>query len=87
MHPLTRALDNSTLSDLEQEMLEFERTWVQPSARKDEHIRLTFDLSPTHYYLTLAELIARPDAMAYDPLLVQRLHRQFQRRRQWRTGG
>lgn len=85
--PEVLASAEATLSDVDLDMLEFERDWVQPSARKDEQILLRFKVSPIGYYLALAQLLARPEAMAYDPLLVQRLQRQFDRRRRWRTGG
>lgn len=42
---------------------------------KDVRIRDTFTESSTRYYQRLNQLIDHPDALAYNPLLIKRLHR------------
>lgn len=61
-------------------LLDFERhIWGRP-ARKDDAIRSRFGVSPAAYYLQLSRLIEQDEAMAYDPLLVQRLRRRIAQR-------
>ena len=76
----------STLSPVEEAILEFERAWWQRGPAKDERIRREFGISPTAYYLQLHSLINRADAEAYDPLLVQRITRRMEQGRRWREG-
>lgn len=66
---------HSTLSDREQEILAFERQWWKYAGAKETAIRELFDMSSTRYYQVLNALIDRPEALAYDPLLVKRLRR------------
>ncbi|GGM80376.1 hypothetical protein GCM10010106_28760 [Thermopolyspora flexuosa] len=63
------------LSDRERRILTFERQWFRYAGAKERAIKETFDISATRYYQILAELIDRPEAMAYDPMLVKRLRR------------
>ena len=63
------------LSDRERRILEFERQWWKFAGAKEQAIRETFDLSATRYYQLLNALIDRPQALAYDPMLVKRLQR------------
>ncbi|GAA2562161.1 hypothetical protein HD598_001012 [Neomicrococcus aestuarii] len=65
----------SSLSELEQRILTFERQWWKLAGAKEEAIRQLFDLSATHYYQTLNALIDTEAALAYDPMLVKRLRR------------
>ena len=61
------------LSDIDQQMLEFEkRSWHYAGA-KDRDISDTFGMTPTRYYQKLARLITTEQAYAYDPMLVERL--------------
>lgn len=61
------------LSDVNRQMLDFEkRSWHYAGA-KDRDITDTFDMTPTRYYHTLARLITTEAAYAYDPMLVERL--------------
>ncbi|MGH3956432.1 MAG: DUF3263 domain-containing protein [Mycobacterium sp.] len=57
------------------EALELERIWWQLPGSKDDAIRERFDLSPTRYYQLLNTIIETPEALATDPLLVNRLRR------------
>ncbi len=63
------------LSRREHEMLTFERQWWRRPGAKDTAIRDRFGMTPTRYYQVLNALVDRPDALAADPLLVQRLRR------------
>lgn len=63
------------LSDRERRILAFERQWWKYAGAKEQAIRDTFDLSATRYYQLLNALIDRPQALAYDPMLVKRLRR------------
>lgn len=61
------------LSDVNRQMLDFEkRSWHYAGA-KDRDITDTFDMAPTRYYHKLARLITTEAAYAYDPMLVERL--------------
>ncbi|SHX93452.1 Fis family transcriptional regulator [Mycobacteroides abscessus subsp. bolletii] len=57
------------------EALELERIWWKLPGAKDEAIRERFDLSPTRYYQLLSASIETPEALATDPLTVNRLLR------------
>jgi hypothetical protein len=63
------------LSRREHEMLTFERQWWRRPGAKETAIRDLFGVTPTRYYQVLNALVDRPDALASDPLLVQRLRR------------
>jgi Protein of unknown function (DUF3263). len=63
------------LSERERRLLAFERQWFRYAGAKEQAIKETFDISATRYYQLLAELIERPEAMAFDPMLVKRLRR------------
>jgi hypothetical protein len=63
------------LSRREHEMLAFERQWWRRPGAKETAIRDRFGVTPTRYYQVLNALVDRPDALAADPLLVQRLRR------------
>lgn len=68
-------------------MLDFERTWWSEPGPKGAAIQARIGLSPARYYQLLAELIASPDAEAYDPLVVRRLRRIRSIRRRARIEG
>jgi hypothetical protein len=63
------------LTDLERELLDFEKQWWRSPGPKEQAIRDRFGLSPTRYYQLINELLGRPAALAYDPALVKRLLR------------
>ncbi len=65
-----RALDRR-----EREILAFERQWWKYAGAKEQAVRELFDMSATRYYQVLNGLIDRPDALAFDPMLVKRLRR------------
>lgn len=77
-----RSVDTATtgraepeLTDLEREILDFQRSWWKHAGAKDTEIRRRWDMSPTRYYQLLNALIDRPAALLHDPLLVHRLQR------------
>jgi hypothetical protein len=75
------------LTERDQAILDFERTWWTESGPKELAIRARFDLSTTRYYSILGQLLDVPEAMDYDPLVVRRLRRQRDRRRRKRFEG
>jgi Protein of unknown function (DUF3263) len=65
----------TTLSEHQQAILDFERRWWSKPGAKEQAIRDSFEMSPTRYYQTLNALIDLPQAVSYDPVLVNRLRR------------
>jgi hypothetical protein len=63
------------LSTRDREILGFERQWWKYAGAKEQAVREKFDMSSTRYYQVLNALIDRPEALAFDPLLVRRLRR------------
>jgi hypothetical protein len=63
------------LDTREQAVLDFERSWWKHAGVKEQAIKDRFDMSATRYYQLLNELLEKPAAMAYDPILVKRLKR------------
>ncbi len=59
----------------DQQILSFERLWWKYAGAKEQAIREQFAMSATRYYQVLNALIDRPEAIAFDPLLVKRLRR------------
>lgn len=66
-------------------MLAFERRWWRYPGAKEQAIRETFHMPAARYYQRLNELIDRPAALAFDPILVKRLRRQRAERRRLRS--
>ena len=85
------------LTDRDRAILDFERTWWSepgPSGPlsgrpgpKGAAIQARIGLSPGRYYQLLGELVASPDAAAYDPLVVRRLRKLQSSRRRARIEG
>jgi hypothetical protein len=63
------------LSERDRQLLAFERLWWKYAGAKEQAIREEFAMSATRYYQVLNALIDRPEALAFDPLLVKRLRR------------
>jgi len=63
------------LAERDQRILAFERQWWKYAGAKEQSIRDEFDMSATRYYQVLNALIDRPEALAYDPMLIKRLRR------------
>lgn len=66
-------------------ILAFERRWWRYHGAKEQAIRELFDIAATRYYQLLNGLIDRPEALAFDPILVKRLRRQRAERKRLRT--
>ena len=70
----------AALTEREVRILAFERNWWRQPGAKEQAIRDMLGLSATRYYQMLNELIDRPEAMAFEPVLVKRLRRQRAKR-------
>ena len=73
--PATNAPGLTQLSERDAAVLIFERQWWRHVGAKEEAIRSTFGLSAARYYQLLAALVDSPLALAFDPMLVNRLQR------------
>ncbi len=69
------------LSERDIAILDFEREWWQHQGSKEDSIRQTFGLSGARYYQVLGALLSSEAALAYDPMLVKRLLRLKDERR------
>ena len=72
------------LTELERDVLDFERQWWKLPMAKEHAIRATFGMAGPAYYQILNALIDRQEALAADPLLVKRLRRMRAQRREQR---
>jgi hypothetical protein len=66
-------------------VLDFEREAWKLTVTKERAIRERFGFSPARYHQLLHRIIDRPEALAYDPMLVRRLRRLREVRRRART--
>jgi hypothetical protein len=62
-------------SEMDREILDFERGWWLHPEPKDRTITDVLGLTPGAYYRRLRQLATSPDAAAYDPLTVRRVRR------------
>lgn len=62
-------------------MLEVERSWWKYVGAKEAHVRDQLGMNMTRYYQALNALLDRPEAVAYDAVLVRRLQRLRDQRR------
>ncbi|MCU1592468.1 MAG: transcriptional regulator, Fis family [Frankiales bacterium] len=65
----------AALTDLQADVLAFERSWWKHAGSKESAIRDRFTLTSTRYYQLLNALIDLPEALAADPMTVKRLQR------------
>ena len=72
------------LDQRERDILDFERDWWKLPGSKERAIRERFGLSRARYHQVLGGLLDRPEALAYDPMLVRRLRRMRETRRRKR---
>jgi hypothetical protein len=63
------------LTDVERQILDFERQWWKYAGAKEQAIRDNFGMSATAYFQQLNALIDRPEALMAEPMLVKRLRR------------
>ncbi|HEY5164615.1 MAG TPA: DUF3263 domain-containing protein [Acidimicrobiia bacterium] len=75
------------LSARERAILDFERSWWCFPGPKESAIRARLQVSTSHYYRVLSELLEKPAASEYDPLTVKRLRRYRDDRRRSRPDG
>ena len=75
----------TALSERELRILAFERSWWRVAGAKERDILEVFGMPVTRYYQLLNELINRPEAAEFDPVLVTRLRRQRARRQRMRS--
>lgn len=76
---------DAELTDRDHEILDFERLWWKYAGAKETAVRERFDMSLTRYYQVLSVVLGRPEALAYDAQLVNRLLRVRDARREART--
>ncbi len=76
-----------SLTEREQAILDFERSWWTQDGVKDLMLRERFHCSADDYYNELNRLLDTDEALAYDPLVVRRLQRARERRRRMRLDG
>lgn len=69
------------------DVLDFERAVSASGRAKELAVRERFGISSARYHQLLNRLIDRPEAVAYDPVLVQRLRRLRESRRRARFLG
>jgi hypothetical protein len=75
----------TVLSERDMRILAFERSWWRLAGAKERDILEIFEVPVTRYYQLLNELIDRPEAAEFDPVLVSRLRRQRSRRQRLRS--
>ena len=75
------------LDQRDRELLDFERESWKLRMSKERAIRERFGYSAARYHQLLNRAIDRPDALAYDPMLVRRLRRIRDARRRKRVAG
>lgn len=73
------------LDERERGILDFERDAWRLQVAKERAIREAFGISATRYHQLLRRIVDRPEALAYDPMLVRRLRRLREVRRKRRT--
>jgi hypothetical protein len=72
------------LDDLTRRVLEFERARSRGRRSKERAIREGLGITPTRYHQVLAGALDRPEALAFDAMLVRRLRRLRDARRRVR---
>lgn len=83
--PSASASEVGGLDERERRILDFERDAWRLQVAKERAIRETFGISATRYHQLLHRIVDRPEALAYDPMLVRRLRRLREIRRKRRT--
>ena len=73
---------HEALSERDLAILHFEQSWWESEIPKDQAVREKFQLTESEYLSALDHLIATEAAMAAEPLLVRRLRRLRDRRRE-----
>jgi hypothetical protein len=63
------------LSERDRAILALEARQWRSAAAKERAVRERLGLSPTRYYQLLGGLLERPEALAHSPVLINRLRR------------
>lgn len=63
------------MTGLECEILDFEARWWQQRGNKEAEIVRRFEMSAIRYAQKLNQILDNPEALAYNPILVNRLRR------------
>ena len=63
------------MTDLERRILDFEAQWWQYVGNKEHEIVRRFEMSAVRYTQKLNNLLDDPEALAHNPILVNRLRR------------
>lgn len=63
------------MTDDDRRMLDFAGRWWRTAGAAEDAIRAEFGLSATRFWQKVNQLLEDPDAVAYAPTLVGRLHR------------
>jgi hypothetical protein len=69
------------LTDLDADVLAFERQWFKAAGSKEAAIRDRFGWSTTRHHQVVVQLLDHPAALEHDPVTVNRLRRLVERRR------
>ena len=83
--PTVEETDPHMLDERSRDLLDFERESWKLQMPKERAIRERFGFSATRYHQLLNRAIEAPAALAYDPMLVRRLQRVREARRQRRV--
>ena len=75
-HSPGSAAEQPGLSENETRLLDFERSWWSAGTGRDEAVREQLAMSAADYHRAVNDLIDKPEALAYDGVLVRRLRRQ-----------
>jgi hypothetical protein len=75
----------AVLSARDRAVLDFEKRHWRYSGAKEQAVRERFDLSASQYFQVLNALLDRPEALSAEPVLVNRLRRERDLRRQSRS--
>jgi hypothetical protein len=70
------------LSQRDRAILDFEQSWWESPTPRDQAVREQFQLTESEYAEVLNQLIASETALLVEPLLIRRLRRLRDRRRQ-----
>jgi hypothetical protein len=70
------------LSQRDRAILDFEQSWWKSATPRDQAVREQFQLTESEYAEVLNQLIASEAALLAEPLLIRRLRRLRDRRRQ-----
>jgi hypothetical protein len=82
--PHDAAGGSGRIDERARDVLDFEREWWKATVPKERAIRERFGISAARYHQVLNGLLDRPEALAYDPMLVRRLRRVREARRRKR---